>query len=93
MKNHVSIPYNEIREEDLKVGRRVHVIWDPNDGKPEATGLITEVRIWNAESRFAGDTGRDIVIHVVDERTGAHREASLADQFIDILTPAESEDH
>jgi hypothetical protein len=89
MEEHIAIPHDEIREEDLKVGARVHVTWDPYDCKPEAIGLITAVRVWDADLKITGDTGRDIVIHIIDERTGAHREASLADQIIDILSPAE----
>lgn len=88
MENYVAIPYGEIREEDLQIGTRVHVTWDPYDSKPEAIGVITEVRVWNGDSRSTDGTGRDIVIHMIDERDGAHREASLCDQTIDILLPA-----
>jgi hypothetical protein len=42
----ILIPYEELREDDLQVGVRVHVTWNPNDNKPEAIGQIIEVRQW-----------------------------------------------
>jgi hypothetical protein len=83
----VLIPHTEIREEDLTIGVRVHVEWDPYDSKPDAIGTITEVRRWPKSYCRQGESPDDIIIHVVDERTGAHREASLEDQWIDIITP------
>lgn len=87
MKFAILIPYTELREEDLVAGVRVHVEWDPYDSKPDAVGTITEVRRWKKEYCRPDESPEDIVIHFVDERTGAHREASLADQWIDVIAP------
>lgn len=90
MEEHVVlIPCNEIRQEDLAVGVRVHITWDPYDSKPEALGTITEVRRWKKEYHSTNESPYDIIIHVVDERTGVHREASLEDQWIDVIAPRE----
>ena len=85
MKYTVLIPHTELREEDLIPGARVHVDWDPNDGKPEAIGIITEVRRWPKAFVSPGEAPEDIIIHLIDEITGAHREASLPDQWIDVI--------
>lgn len=88
METTVVIPYSEIREEDLQVGVRVRVQWDPNDSKPEAIGTIVEVRLWKKEHCRPGEVDHDVIIHLVDEQSGYHREATFADQWIDIIAPS-----
>ena len=87
MEEHVAIPYQELRGEDLKTGARVHVWWGPE--KPDAVGRITRVRIWPQDAGTAAGEDYDVVIHVTDERTGEHRQASLRDEWIDVLERAE----
>jgi hypothetical protein len=84
----ILIPYKQLRADDLAVGVRVRVEWDPGDNKPDAVGTITEVRSWTKDYCPPGEPPVDIIIHLIDERTGMHREASLSDEWIDVIEPA-----
>jgi hypothetical protein len=83
----IVIPYQELREEDLQAGVRVWVQWDPGDSKPEAVGKIVDTRVWKKEFYLPGEADHDLIIRLLDEQSGITREASLADQWIDIIAP------
>ena len=87
MEHTVLIPFNELREEDLALGVRVHVVWDPLDNKPEATGTIVELRRSGNQRPYPDGRPVDIVIRLIDEETKQQREASLSDQWIDVIAP------
>ena len=90
MEEHVVvIGYKELRQEDLAVGVRVHITWDPCDCKEEAVGIITEIRRWEKTYYLADQSPYDIVVRLVDEVTGMRREASMEDQWIDVIAPRE----
>ena len=49
----------------------------------------SKVHIWPPDAVTGAGEDYDVVIHVTDERTGEHRQASLRDEWIDVLERAE----
>lgn len=81
----VLIPGDELREDDLQSGVRVHIVWDPYDSKPEAFGRIVEVRKWRREFGTHGDREFDTIIRMLDEESNQHREATYGEQWIEVI--------
>jgi len=90
----ILIPYKEIREDDLKVGVRVWVMWPPGT-KPDAAGQITEVREWPgirkirtmaAISSFMSSTN-------VPASTAKHRSLMNGSTYFDLGTATGNSHH